>query len=152
MPNNHGHPRSTEVLRLWPEDTDLCLNSGRLKLTDQTSIVRKTITKSFELLHASIILEHAFPDVLLASKFIQDALSTASLHVPDADVVHIRILQDHNYFEMMSTLVSHGCASSKPNNTNQFSPVHGSASFAQRSRNAVWQPSRTCLVSMTHQQ
>ncbi|KAN0141621.1 hypothetical protein V8E53_000083 [Lactarius tabidus] len=99
------HPRNTKVPQLWPKDTDLCLNaSGNIKLTDQTSIVRATITKAFGFLHASIVLENSYPDALLTSKFIQDALSTAALHVPDAEDVHVRILKDHPYFVKMSIL------------------------------------------------
>lgn len=103
---SHGHLRSTEVPRVWPEDTDLrSSGNGRIRLTDQTAIVRTTITEAFELLHASIMFKHAFPDHLLTSKFIEDALSTAALHVPNAEDVHVRILQDHNYLFMMSALV-----------------------------------------------
>ncbi|KAN0136269.1 hypothetical protein V8E53_005874 [Lactarius tabidus] len=103
--DDHVRPRNTKVPQLWPKDTDLCLNaSGNIKLTDQTSIVRATITKAFGFLHASIVLENSYPDALLTSKFIQDALSTAALHVPDAEDVHVRILKDHPYFVKMSIL------------------------------------------------
>ena len=106
---NAGHQRSArsaQVSRVWPEDTDLRLGSGKLRLTDQTSILRAIITESFELLHASIIMKHAFPDSLLANKFIEEALSTAALQVPNAEDIHVRILQDHAYCLTMSALVS----------------------------------------------
>jgi hypothetical protein len=61
--------------------------------------------KAFELLHASIMFKHAFPDRLLTNKFIEDALSTAALHVPNADDVHVRILHDHSYCSTISALV-----------------------------------------------
>ena len=108
---DHGHPRSTRVAQLWPVDTDLHFSSGlgKVKLTDQTPIVQATITDAFDFLHASIIFEHAFPDALLTSKFIQDALTTASLHIPNAEDVHVRILNDHAYCSKMSTLVYCTC-------------------------------------------
>lgn len=94
----------------------MCLNaSGNIKLTDQTSIVRATITKAFGFLHASIVLENSYPDALLTSKFIQDALSTAALHVPDGEDLHVRILKDHPYFVKMSILVCFLCLSLKSN-------------------------------------
>ena len=62
--------------------------------------------ESFELLHASIIMKHAFPDLLLANKFIEEALSTAALQVPNAEDIHVWILQDHVYCLTMSALVS----------------------------------------------
>ncbi|KAN0138827.1 hypothetical protein V8E53_003215 [Lactarius tabidus] len=60
-------------------------------------IVRATITEAFEMLHASIVLKHVFPDSLLTSKFLMDVLSTASLHIPNAEDVHVCLLQDHGY-------------------------------------------------------
>ena len=102
----HGHLRSSKVPCVWPKDTNL-RNSGkgRLLLTEQTTIVRTTITESFELIHASLMFKHAFPGNLLINKFLVDALSTAALHVPNAEDVHVRILQDHSYCTMMSALV-----------------------------------------------
>ena len=91
---------------MWPEDTNV-LNAadGKVRLTEQTPIVRATITKAFEFLHASIILKYAFPDSVLMSRFIEDALSTAALHVPNAEDVHARILQDRRYCSQMFALV-----------------------------------------------
>ncbi|KAF8258267.1 hypothetical protein EI94DRAFT_1708146 [Lactarius quietus] len=105
---NAGHPKSTQstqVLPVWPEDTDLVLGSGKLCLTDQTPIVQATISESFELLHALIMMKHAFPDLVLANKLIEEALSTAALQVPNAEDIHVRILQDHGYCLTMSALV-----------------------------------------------
>jgi hypothetical protein len=59
-------------------------------------------------------MDHAFPDALLTGKFIQDALSTASLLVPNADNVHVRILRDSAYCSHMSILVCFIFASLEP--------------------------------------
>ncbi|KAN0134067.1 hypothetical protein V8E53_008285 [Lactarius tabidus] len=99
------HPRHTEVPQVWPKNTDLYFNaSGNIKLTHQTSIVQATITKVFGFLHASIMLENSYPDTVLTSKFIQDALSTAALHIPDAEDVHVCVLKDYPYCVKMSIL------------------------------------------------
>jgi hypothetical protein len=71
--------------------------------------------KAFGFLHASIMLENSYPDALLTSKLIQDALSTAALHVPDAEDVHVHILKDHPYFIKMAILVC--CLSSSLKST-----------------------------------
>jgi hypothetical protein len=110
--STHSCPQSSKVPRMWPEDTDLVDNeSGRIRLTIQMPIVRATITEAFELLHASIVLKHAFPDPLLTNRFLVDALSTASLHVPNAEDVHVRLLRDHGYCSKMCTLVCFMCCS-----------------------------------------
>ncbi|KAN0141478.1 hypothetical protein V8E53_000723 [Lactarius tabidus] len=81
-----------------------------LKFLPQDSHVHRVLkpppqdSKVFGFLHASIMLENSYPDALLTSKFIQDALSTAALHVPNAEDVHVRILKDHPYFVKMSIL------------------------------------------------
>ncbi|KAH9040364.1 hypothetical protein EDB85DRAFT_2140500 [Lactarius pseudohatsudake] len=98
----NGH--TGEVPRLWPMDTDLSKTSVKLRLTDQSSIVRSTITGSFSLLHASIVLENAFPETLQVARFIRDALGAASLQVRGAEDVHARILKDSNYCWQMSVL------------------------------------------------
>ncbi|KAN0140700.1 hypothetical protein V8E53_001527 [Lactarius tabidus] len=56
------------------------------------------------MLHASIQLKHAFPNQLLTTKFLVDALSTASLHVPNAEDVHVCLLRDHGYCSKMCSL------------------------------------------------
>ncbi|KAH9020988.1 hypothetical protein EDB85DRAFT_2152660 [Lactarius pseudohatsudake] len=98
----NGH--TGEVPRLWPMDTDLSKTSVKLRLTDQSSIVRSTITGSFSLLHASIVLENAFPETLQVARFIRDALGAASLQVRGAEDVHACILKDSNYCWQMSVL------------------------------------------------
>ena len=138
------HPRATassvtgtEVPWVWPEDTNLRTSSkGNLLLTVQSSIVRKTISESFELLQAYLTFKHAFPDSILMNKFIEDALSTAALHVPNAEDVHVRILRDYSYCARMSYLV---CVCLLPSTelNRSYSHEPESALFVQRSRSAV---------------
>ncbi|KAF8257092.1 hypothetical protein EI94DRAFT_1709625 [Lactarius quietus] len=78
--NSCRHPGSTNVPCCWTQDSNLCSNSpsGKMQLKDQTPIIQATVTKAFSLLHASLVLKQAFPDVLLTNKFLQDALSTVA--------------------------------------------------------------------------
>ena len=105
--DDHEHPRSPSAPRHWSQDTDLCCKSPsrKIRLKDQTPIIQATISTSFNFLHASLVLEHAFPDAMLSRKFILDALSTAALHVPNAEGVHVRIHTDHTYFVQLAALV-----------------------------------------------
>ena len=76
-------------------------------------IIQATVSTSFNFLHVSLVLEHAFLDAMLARKFILDALSTAALRVPNAEGVHVRIHTDHTYFVQLAALVCIVCYSSK---------------------------------------
>ena len=92
---------------MWPEDTNISNSAdGKVCLTEQTSIVQATIMKAFEFLNASIMLKEAFLDSVLMGRFIEDALSTAALHVLNAEDIHVCILQDRGYCFQMSALVS----------------------------------------------
>ena len=60
--------------------------------------------------------------MLLASKFIQDALSTAALQVPNAEDVHVRIHTDHAYFVQLAALVCIVHYSLESNNVKYIQP------------------------------
>ncbi|KAI9430723.1 hypothetical protein H4582DRAFT_2063463 [Lactarius indigo] len=122
---HYGHLRSTEVPQLWPTETDLINALGKLRLRDQLDIVRSTITSSFNFLHASIVLENAFPETVQIARFIWDTLGTASLHVKGAEDVHARILRDNTYCWKMSALKN--CLKT------ECSPECASASSVQKS-------------------
>jgi hypothetical protein len=141
------HPRHTEVPQVWPKNTDLYFNaSENIKLTHQTSIVRATITKAFGFLHASIVLENSYPDAVLTSKFIQDALSTAALHIPDAEDVHVRVLKDYPYCVKMSILVCCLCSSLKSTDINlapcmdQYLSLRGQGALCGSHCTLAWCP------------
>ncbi|KAH9173495.1 hypothetical protein EDB89DRAFT_699441 [Lactarius sanguifluus] len=103
--SEHPQAAATSATRQWPVETNMCLSSPtKAKLRDQTEIVRATTTNAFDFLHASILIKHAFPDPLLANKFIQEALITASLNTDDADDIHVRLFMDRLYCSQMSIL------------------------------------------------
>ncbi|KAH9083699.1 hypothetical protein EDB83DRAFT_2669654 [Lactarius deliciosus] len=84
--SEHPQAAATSATRQWPVETNMCLSSPtKAKLRDQTEI-------------------HAFPDLLLANKFIQEALITASLNTNDADDIHVRLFMDRLYCSQMSIL------------------------------------------------
>ena len=82
-------------------------SSGKIKLGDQSQIIRDTIKLSLPFLHASIILEHAFPDALLTVTFIKRALLAGISHNPNTTYLRHRILNDHLYLAQMCKLVRH---------------------------------------------
>ncbi|KAI9455715.1 hypothetical protein BJY52DRAFT_1224575 [Lactarius psammicola] len=99
----------------WPVETDLVF-----RLTEQNLTVRATIAFAFGHLHASIIFQHAFPDALVVTKFIRQALLDASSEIPAAKGVQVHILNDDSYFRTISTLVDL---------TKECSPEHESVYF-----------------------
>ena len=104
-----GHSNSREVTgpQEWPAETNLQISSGKLKLTDQSQVIRDAVTDSFPFLRASIILQNVFPDPILTGTFILRALLSATdqANHPNAADVRRRILHDHVYFAKISTLV-----------------------------------------------
>ncbi|KAI9450402.1 hypothetical protein BJY52DRAFT_1191878 [Lactarius psammicola] len=90
----------------WPVETDLVFRSksGKIRLTEQNLTVRATIAFAFGHLHALIIFQHAFPDALVVTKFIRQALLDASSEIPAAKGVQVRILNNDSYFRTISTL------------------------------------------------
>ncbi|KAI9446878.1 hypothetical protein BJY52DRAFT_1228605 [Lactarius psammicola] len=108
----------------WPVETDLVFRSksGKIRLTEQNLTVRATIAFAFGHLHASIIFQHAFPDALVVTKFIRQALLDASSEIPAAKGVQVRILNDDSYFRTISTLVDL---------TKECSPEHESVYFVR---------------------
>ncbi|KAN0131589.1 hypothetical protein V8E53_010431 [Lactarius tabidus] len=105
--NNNQVSRTGSVNPLWPVETDLRLSSsGRIKLTDQNTIMRKAISDAFTVLHSSIIFHHAFPDAVLTATFVRQALLTVTSRMPYSSGKEIRkcILIDHEYYSTMSIL------------------------------------------------
>jgi hypothetical protein len=72
---------------------------------DQSRLIRDVITESFTFLHASIILEHAFPDPVLTGTFVMRALVSATSKDTSAASIRHRILNDHAYLAKIIALV-----------------------------------------------
>ena len=82
-------------------------SSSKIKLRDQSQIIWDMIKLSLPFLHASIILEHAFPNVLLTVTFIKRALLAGNSHNPNTTYLRHQILNDHLYLTQMCKLVCH---------------------------------------------
>lgn len=96
----------------WSTVTDLRLpDKGALKLRDQNELVRKVTSTAFNMLQTSIMFRHAFPNALLTTDFILEALLAAISRLPTATPgaaeMRERILIDHGYLAKLSMLVCH---------------------------------------------
>jgi hypothetical protein len=99
----------TQSPSLWPADTEIKFIPGtdRVRLTMQGAPLRKVIQDAFENVRASILFEHAFPDVVLALSFIRDALITAAGHGgPTTISIYSRLMSDNEYLLKIVPLVS----------------------------------------------
>ncbi|KAN0130461.1 hypothetical protein V8E53_011724, partial [Lactarius tabidus] len=104
MSSNSAEPGSP-VCRGWPAETDLSVpSSGRMKLREQSQVIRDAIMASFPFLHASIVVVHAFPDALLTMTFITRALVDGISHTPNATHIRSRMLNDHVYLSKIAQL------------------------------------------------
>lgn len=94
---------------VWPEDTDIQFVPGttRVILTRQGNLLRSVLQDGFENLRASMLFEHAFPDLVLAYSFIRDALITAAARSgPATASIHQRLMNDKDYLKKLTPLVS----------------------------------------------
>ena len=118
------HLRNNEVSWVWPDDTNLHYNtSGKIQLRDQTEIVQATVSAAFDLLHASMLFKNALPDPILTANIIEEALSTAALHVPNAEDLHVRLHRDSHFLTKISSMVRF-CMLPWNQLKNEFSPAH----------------------------
>lgn len=95
-------------VRVWPADTDIQFVPGtnRALLTIQGVLLKSVLQDGFERLRASMLFEHAFPDIVLAYSFIRDALITAAEGAgPATASIHQRMLKDETYLKKLSPLV-----------------------------------------------
>ncbi|KAF8266161.1 hypothetical protein EI94DRAFT_1803486 [Lactarius quietus] len=89
----------------WPAETNLVIpDSNRIKLKDQSEVIQETVMDSLAFLHASIMLEHAFPDGLQTMTFIMHTLVVGTAGHPNASALHSRILNDHVFLAKLATL------------------------------------------------
>ncbi|KAN0137667.1 hypothetical protein V8E53_004492 [Lactarius tabidus] len=92
------------ALQEWPAETNLQICGSKIKLMDQSRIIRDMITRSFPFLRASIVLENSFPDPLLTASFVMRALVTAATVDPNAVSIGRRLQDDHVYLSKMIVL------------------------------------------------
>lgn len=88
---------------------DLVFPAGttKLMLTRQQPLVRVVIQDSFEILHSSLLFTNAFPDGVLTTELIKDALvRSAQNHSPGALTIYRQLLYDAEYFRKIMPLVS----------------------------------------------
>jgi hypothetical protein len=102
--------------RAWPSDTDIQFVPGttRVILTRQGTLLKSVLQDGFENLRASMLFEHAFPDLVLSHIFVRDALVTAAARSgPATASIHRRLLDDNNYLKKLTPLVrTIGCPQS----------------------------------------
>jgi hypothetical protein len=93
----------------WPSDTDIQFVPGttRVILTRQGTLLKSVLQDGFENLWASMLFEHAFPDLVLSQNFVRDALVTAAARSgPATASIHQRLLNDNSYLKKLTPLVS----------------------------------------------
>ncbi|KAF8259609.1 hypothetical protein EI94DRAFT_1706971 [Lactarius quietus] len=79
-------------------------NSNTLEIRGPSSDTAQSSIANPYILHSKIILENAFPDALLTTTFVWQALITATSCLPSATEIHNRVLIDHDYFLKISIL------------------------------------------------
>ncbi|KAN0131759.1 hypothetical protein V8E53_010410 [Lactarius tabidus] len=85
----------------WPSDTDI----------QQGTLLKSVLQDGFENLWASMLFEHAFPDLVLSQNFVCDALVTAAARSgPAMASIHQQLLNDNSYLKKLTPL-PHACLS-----------------------------------------
>lgn len=87
---------------IWNVATDLVIPpSGRIKLSAQMPLVRKSVGNSFEYVHASIVFENAFMNALHRASAVRNALRIGAV----GDVQR-RMRLDSQYVQALCPIVS----------------------------------------------
>ncbi|KAN0141683.1 hypothetical protein V8E53_000145 [Lactarius tabidus] len=100
-----------QVLLLNTNKANICIPST-LKLLLQTpeAPLSRTDVQPTQILSVLKFLcrdpQHAFPNQLLTTKFLVDVLSTASLHIPNVEDVHVCLLWDHDIKERCTAAIA----------------------------------------------
>ena len=88
-------------------DLVFSVDSKKVMLTAQRSLVRVVIQDSFDIIRTSLMFTHAFPDGPLAIQFAKEALLRSALnHTPGAARIYQRLLKDKEYLWKIIPLVS----------------------------------------------
>jgi hypothetical protein len=91
----------------WSNETNLVLEDGKVKLTQQTVVVRSVITESFNILLGDLLFKNAYPDATETYDFISNAILIAASGIKPASEVYCRLLQDQEYFTKVLRQVCH---------------------------------------------
>lgn len=100
--------------RTWPAEIDLvCVDSGKLKLSVQSQLLKLIIKEAFENLRQELLFDGAFPTPKDIPRVVRKCLvnaardhSTRGGHNASAACVHHRLLTDIDYEIKMGQLVS----------------------------------------------
>jgi len=93
----------------WPTDTDVIYHSGSNKLLFalQGPLLRGILQDAFEILRATLLLDHAYPDAIVVPLIIRESLLTAAeKQHPRAAAVRKRLMDDVEYLTTLIHLVS----------------------------------------------
>ena len=94
---------------MWPTDTNVIYHSGSNKLPFalQGPLLRGVLQDAFEILRATLLLDHAYPDAIVMPLIIRDSLLTAAeKQRPRAAAIRKRLMDDVEYLTTLVHLVS----------------------------------------------
>lgn len=95
-------------VHVWPSDMDIQFVPGttHVLLTIQGTLMKTVLQDGFKRLQASMLFEHAFPDVVLAYLFICDVLIITLVGSgPTTTSICPQMLNDKTYIKKLSPLV-----------------------------------------------
>lgn len=93
----------------WPPDSDIMYypTSTKLLFALQGPLLRGVLQDSFELLRATLLVDHAFPDAIIMPLIIRESLLAATeMQNPGAAVIRKRLMDDTEYLTTLICLVS----------------------------------------------
>ena len=99
---------------LWPVEIDLVYIDGKIKLSQQGSLLQEIFQRTFENIRCDLVFNHAFPDPVTIPSFVRKCLvaATEALTCPGGNYnvlaarAHQRVLSDVVYEKSMIRLVS----------------------------------------------
>jgi hypothetical protein len=105
---------ATPSYPIWPTEINLVsVNSEKLKLSPQSSVLRPIIKEAFDHIRQELLFDDAFPDPKAIPRVVRKCLVNAARyhktlggHNALAAAVHQRLLTDANYETTMGQLVS----------------------------------------------
>lgn len=91
----------------WPVDTEIVLSSGsgKMRLWDQSDLIRWVIHDAMDRVHADLLFECAYPDRRYLIVVMRTSLLDASSRRVEASSIRRRLLFDETYMEKMFPLV-----------------------------------------------